>query len=115
MLDKSNMDDIVSLAENHNTISLIKKYCELSGLGLKDSKFAVDACKKEGCNEIDIDAIKALFAPYVVGGIEEGLAKGIDIATENWSALGFEDPAQLYEIVARNFKKMYARRRAQQR
>jgi hypothetical protein len=110
-----NMSEIISLAEGHKVIALIKEYRSLSGLGLKEAKEAVDACKTGQFPDgpaFNINAIRDLFLPYVSGGLDEGLAKGMALATEHWQALGFEDPAQLFEIVARNFKKLYGRRRA---
>lgn len=62
---------IQELAESDQVIPLIKEFRAVSGMGLKESKDAIEACRKgrsstfDITKEFDIEKLQATFAPYL--------------------------------------------------
>jgi len=107
---KLNIDTVRSWAKENRRITVIKALRELSGVGLKDAKDAVDAASDkigDGRYNCRPDNVVELFRPYFPetnDSIAINMAKGIDIAIKNYDVLGYDDMFEAARTVLEKYE-----------
>jgi hypothetical protein len=107
------MDVILELAQSGKKIGLIKELRSLSGMGLGESKDAIEMCMVGPINSngyhdsYDYNALEALYAKYCepTGQMEkEEFMNIIENAVDNMEALHFENMLDAVETLCLNIR-----------
>jgi hypothetical protein len=104
--------DIMAMATEGRKISLIKEYRSCTGLGLRESKDAIEkfVSKKHPDDMVsvyDVDGLLTLFSPYVTHDIASTkilINQGVSCVLDNYNVLGFENPFDAVRMVINNIE-----------
>ena len=96
---------VINLARNNKRVGLIRQLMAISNLPLRDCADAINECFTD--NSCIMEAIRLLFAQYLQDTLSGELKQALNLADEHWLALGFNNSAELCEIVSRNYTQLY--------
>lgn len=112
-LKQVDINNIISFASEGKKIALIKEYRDITGLGLKDSKDAVEKFGRGtdalGTMKFDVDPLVEEFK-RICGVLPEPLTKEefmniIESAIDSMDSMYFTDMLETVEVLIENIKK----------
>ena len=104
------MDCALGMAKMDKKIAVIKELRSMSGMGLKESKDAVESCQPNysfGDPTYDFDALEALFAKYCEPTASMDKAEFMHIiegAIDNMESLHFTNMLDAVETLCKNIR-----------
>jgi hypothetical protein len=100
---------IRQLCAEQKKIALIKLYREISGKGLKDSKNIIETAAPYSPGNMiqppyDANKMVELFSKWLRKYNIDFMTEGINVAMNNWEAMGFSSPFESARMVIENFE-----------